>query len=97
MLSNLIVVNHKVPDLPPAAQVLIKDSLEIPREFFEGLPLNVKGTLKNGVAYKAKARAYFHLFAECIVGYDDSLPTYVRIELLPTDSETPELETRSKC
>ena len=69
----------------PQAPVLIKDTLELPKEFFDGLPGETTADTKNGAQISYKWRVEFSLIVECILVCDDSLPTYARIKLLNKD------------
>lgn len=92
ILSMNIVIAHKVPHLQPQAQVLIKDAIEIPKYFFEGLTGKVHTTSKDGIPIQATWRAEFDLIVECVLFYNDSLPTYASVTLFDKDKPRPTKE-----
>ncbi len=87
ILKNNILVAHKLPDLQPQAQVLIKDSIRVCKEFFEGLPVDTKVKTEDNIPVVVKLNVYFSLIIECILLCDGCLPTYSRIEIINADKE----------
>jgi hypothetical protein len=84
-LRSIILVAHKKSNLQPGATVLIKDTLEVPRFFFEGIssetPITTKDNFNGTISWKVE----FDLVVECLLFCDDSLPTYARIKLFNKD------------
>jgi len=78
---------HKISSIPPKAHVFINDEIELPRFLFEGISDITKAKTKDNVPIKFKWKAKFNIIVECILLYDDALPTFAQIEIFDEDEK----------